>query len=183
MMPTMIKLKIKMIFTLIGLSFALAGCGFQPLHGTTASGELMNNQLSSVYVPLIDSRVGQQVRNNLLFNLTGGDYPDGKKYILNVAIKKSIRGVALQRTGDATSKIYQIDATFTLSKANDKKNKPLFKSKSSVRSAFDTVFNNTTRVSSTYAHIRAERDAGNRAAKTIAHDIKTRIAAYLSANS
>ena len=185
----MIKLKLNLVIALLALSFGLTGCGFQPLHGSTVGGQLMSNELSSVYVNRINSRVGQQVRNELLYRLTGGDYPDGKKYTLNVVIKESIQGVAIQRTGDASSKIFRVDAIFTLTRA-DKKNTKLLKSKSTARAAFDTIFNKTIRrpgstvkLSSTYANIRAERDAGNRAAKIIANDIKTRVAAYLSSHS
>ncbi len=185
----MTKLKLNLFITLFVLGFGLAGCGFQPLHGSTVGGQLMSNELASVYVPLINSRVGQQVRNELLFQLTGGDYPDGKKYTLNIVIKEYIQGVAIQRTGDASSKIFRIDADFTLNRA-DQKSRKLFKSKSTARAAFDTIFSKTiarpggsVKLSSTYANIRAERDAGNRAAKIIANDIKTRIAAYLSSHS
>ncbi len=185
----MIKSKLHLFIAVLAISTGLAGCGFHPLHGTTNSGQLMSNELSSVYVSLINSRVGQQLRNELLFRFTGGDYPDGKKYVLDIAIRESVAGVAIQRTGDASSKIFRLEATFTL-KSADKKNKTLFKSKSSARASFDTIFGRTevrngvtVKLSSTYANIRAERDAGNRAAKQVADDIKTRIAAYLSSNS
>ena len=57
------------IFVIVGLM--LTACQFQPLHGggsvSSASGGL-----SAVGVASVDTRVGQQVRNHLLFLLNGG---------------------------------------------------------------------------------------------------------------
>ena len=52
----------------------------------------------------------------------------------------------------------------------------LMKGRSHARAGFDKLV-------STYTNIRAQRDAENRAAKDIAKDINTRIAAYISTNS
>jgi len=58
-------------------ALALAGCGFQPLYGsntTTANGTRLSEAMASVEVTPIPGRVGQKVRNELIFANTGGDY-------------------------------------------------------------------------------------------------------------
>ena len=52
---------------------ALAGCGFQPLYGgTTASGAKLAEVMAAVDINPIPGRVGQRVRNELIFENTGG---------------------------------------------------------------------------------------------------------------
>ena len=54
---------------------ALAGCGFQPLYGgTTAGGAKLAEVMAAVEIDPIPGRVGQRVRNELIFENTGGGY-------------------------------------------------------------------------------------------------------------
>ena len=57
-----------------GLSaLALAGCGFQPLYGgTTAGGARLAEVMKGVDITPIPGRVGQKLRNELIFASTGG---------------------------------------------------------------------------------------------------------------
>ena len=54
------------------LALGLAGCGLQPLYGSTASGSRLAAVMSSVDVAPVPGRVGQRVRNELIFENTGG---------------------------------------------------------------------------------------------------------------
>ena len=54
---------------------ALSGCGFQPLYGsgtTAANGARLSEAMTSVDITPIPGRVGQKVRNELIFANTGG---------------------------------------------------------------------------------------------------------------
>lgn len=73
--------------------------------------------------------------------------------------------------GEALSQIYAIEATFKLVKVSDKT--VVFQGTSNARAGFE-------RFQSIYSNVRAREDAENRTAKTIAEDIKTRLATYLS---
>src|SRR4029453_17524488 len=57
-----------------GLSaLALAGCGFQPLYGgTTAGGARLADVMKGIDITPIPGRVGQKLRNELIFASTGG---------------------------------------------------------------------------------------------------------------
>ena len=131
-------------------------------------------ELASVEIDTIPGRVGQRIRNELIFLFTGGNTPAEPNYRLDIAYRESVNGLLYKRTDDASGKIYAIDATFTL---RDREGKTvLMEGKSHARAGFDKLV-------STFTNIRAQRNAENRAAKDIAKDINTRIAAYISTNS
>jgi LPS-assembly lipoprotein len=70
------------IAVLIGaVGFGLAGCGFQPLYGgTTANGTKLSEVMAAVDVQPIPGRVGQKLRNELIFANTGGNYAAPSRY-------------------------------------------------------------------------------------------------------
>jgi LPS-assembly lipoprotein len=65
----------------------LAGCGFQPLYGPTASGEDLGHVMKTVDITTVPGRVGQRIRNELIFRTTGGGYAEQPKYRLDIAIR------------------------------------------------------------------------------------------------
>ncbi len=153
--------------------FAMSVSACRPMYGETSLGSNATYELASIDINTIPGRVGQQIRNQLIFLFTGGNRSVAPKYKLNVVYRQSIAYVLFKRSQDAAGQILSIDATFTLKDLDGKK--ILMKSKSHARAAFD-------KHSSTYANVRAKRNAENRAAKDIANDINTRIAAYISSN-
>src|SRR5262245_66494942 len=57
---------------------ALTACGnggFRPLYGTTASGAGMQERLAQIDYAPIPGRVGQRIRNEMIFQSTGGGNP------------------------------------------------------------------------------------------------------------
>ena len=153
----------------------LAGCasgeGFQPLHGPTASGAVLQDKLAAVDVATIPSRVGQRIRNELIFQNTGGGEAAPKEFRLEITIKESIGSTLVKSSGEAVSQIYNLDANFKLLRISDKK--VLLTGSSYGRAGFE-------RFQQIYSNVRARDDAENRAAKSIADDLKTRIAAVIS---
>ena len=154
---------------LMGLALALAGCGFQPLYGTTASGSSVPEVMASVEVLPIPGRVGQRVRNELIFENTGGGPAAPSKYKLDISIKESVTAELVKISGEATGQVYQVDATFTL-KGPD--GKVVLQGSALSRAAYD-------RYEQIFSNVRAQYDAQNRVARTIAESIKVRVAAYL----
>ncbi len=163
--------KFKTIGSIFLFVLLLGAC--RPMYGETSMGSQAVTELAAIQVNELPGRVGQQIRNELIFLFTGGNHPGQPKYKLEIAYRESVLGVLFKRTDDAAGQIYSLDATFTLRDITGKTE--LTKGRSHARAAFD-------RHKSTYSNIRAERDAKNRAAKDIAKDINTRIAAYISSN-
>jgi len=159
------------------LASAAAGCGsggFHPLYGKTESGESMAAKLAAVDITKIPGRVGQRIRNELIFNTTGGDHPETAEFVLHVGIAESVAGVLVQSDGNTTTEVYQIEASFKLTRLKDKK--ILVEGKSFARAPYQ-------RYQPIYANVRARHDAEDRAAVVIATDIRNRIAAIIGSKS
>lgn len=151
----------------------LAACesGFRPLYATGSNGSALNQKLARVDVASIPSRVGQRIRNELIFENNGGALPDAADYRLDVAIRESLISTLVRSDGEASSQIYNLDAKFKLYRLSDKR--LILEGVSYGRAGFD-------RFAPIYANVRAREDAENRAAKTVSTDIKGRLAAFLA---
>lgn len=73
--------------------------------------------------------------------------------------------------GNASGQVYNLDASFRLVRIADKS--IVAEGKSYGRAGFE-------RLTSTFANVRAREDAENRAAKTVAEELRSRLMAYLS---
>ena len=157
---------------LCALGAALAGCGFLPLYGgTTAGGGKLAEVMAAVEVDPIPGRVGQRVRNELIFANTGGNYAAPQKYRLDIVVKESVTDQLVQITGDATGQVFELNATYKLVDVSN--GKVLLVGSAISRAPYN-------RFQEIFANVRARMDAENRAASTVAESIKTRIAAYLA---
>ncbi|HXG78974.1 MAG TPA: LPS assembly lipoprotein LptE [Methyloceanibacter sp.] len=151
---------------------ALSGCGFQPLYGgTTASGQKLAAVMASVDVVPIPGRVGQKLRNELIFASTGGGNPAPTRYKLDIAIKERVVDQLVQRTGDATGQVFELEATFKL--LDSRTGKVIYQGKTISRAPYN-------RYQEIFANVRARYDAENRAARTAADNIRTQVAAQLA---
>ena len=169
----------------------LSGCGgspLQPLYGQTASGKQMTDVLANLDVAIIPGRVGQRVRNELLFYRAGsgdGTSPIGAEYRLEIALREYNQAVLVTSTGLAGGSVFSLDATFKVVRVKD--SKVVFTANAYARAPFETNKvtdpldpHGTSTGRSVFANVRAANDAQNRAANSIANDIRTRVAAYLS---
>jgi LPS-assembly lipoprotein len=163
------------LFAVLGAglaAFALSGCGFQPLYGgTTAGGARLSEVMAGVDVVPIPGRVGQKLRNELIFANTGGGNRAPTRYRLEISIKESVSDQLVQITGDATGQVYQLEGTFKLFDAAS--GALLFQGQSISRAPYN-------RFQEIFANVRARYDAENRAARTMSESIRTQVAAYLS---
>lgn len=151
-----------------------SGCGWQPLYGTTASGGELTEVMRSVNVSTVPGRVGQRVRNELIFLTTGGGEAGTPKYRLDIAIRELVMQTMATSSGTTEGEVYQLYTEFRLIRLSD--NKIVMEGHSNARAAYD-------KVSSVFANVRARRDAEDRAAKTIAEAIRTRLASYFSSDA
>ncbi len=159
------------LFGLAIVGLLASGCGFQPLYGTTSTGVQLSDVMRRVTVVPIPGRVGQRIRNELIFSTTGGGDTSYADYRLEIAIRESVKDVFVTQKGQSEGRAYEIVAAFKLIRVSDET--VLMEGNSLGRAAFDNL-------ESIYADIRARRDAENRAARSVANDIQTRIAAALS---
>lgn len=155
------------------VSAALSGCGFRPMHASAEYGGNDPEQtLAAVDIPVISGRVGQRVRNEIVYdiNQAGGDYVT-PAYRLEIRLRDSITDIAVQQSGNATSQVYSLQASFKLYRISD--NQVLLQGESRSKASLD-------RFNPIFSNLRARRDAENRAAKEIAESIRTRVGAFLS---
>jgi LPS-assembly lipoprotein len=153
----------------------LGGCGdagFRPMYGATGiGGAAASEKLAQVDISTIPGRVGQQLRNEFIYQSTGGGERAEPVYRLEVAVRESVTSTLIEKTGDARGQVYNLDAAFKLIRIADKQ--VVMEGKSYSRAAFD-------RFSSIYSNVRAREEAETRAAKTIAEELRTRISAYVA---
>ncbi len=160
------------------LSLGVSGCGFHPLYGTAANGGAdLVEVMKHVQVAAIPSRTGQRLRNELVFGTTEGGEPLSPTYRFDIVLRESVRNTLVSAIGSPTGQILQLDAEFRLVRIAD--NETLFKGSSSSEAAYNLT-GNTGIAGSAYGDTRALIDAENRAARTLADTLKTRVAAFLS---
>jgi LPS-assembly lipoprotein len=152
----------------------LAACGdsgFRPLYAPNASGVTASERFKEVDFAPIPGRVGQRVRNDLIFESTGGGSPLPPQYRFEVVLQENVTSTLVDIKGDVSGAVYSLQASFRLIDAREKK--VVFQGTSFARAPFE-------RFEAIYSNVRARQDAENRAARTISEDLKTRLAAYLS---
>jgi len=170
----------------LALAGLTAGC-FQPLYGTQSSiggkGGI-GDKLSAVEIAPITapngsrlSRVSVNVRNELIYQFTGGGPAAATNYRLNVGLSGGATSVIVDvTTGRPDIQIYAIDATYTLTDITN--GKQVVSS-----STFSRVSYNIPGQLQRFAGDRGMRDAEDRAAKVIAENIRTRLASYFAAGT
>jgi len=162
------------LLLVLALAAALAACadgGFRPLYAPVGVGAEVSERMKVVDFAPIPGRVGQRIRNEMIFQSTGGGNPLPPKYRFEVVLQENVTSTLVKITGEATNAVYSVQASFRLIDTRDKK--VVFQGSSHARASFE-------RFESVYSIVRAREDAENRAARTISDDLKTRLAAYLS---
>jgi LPS-assembly lipoprotein len=157
-----------------GIIALTAGCGFRPLYlsGGEASGEpTVGGELASVDIAPIRDRVGQLVRNDLLFLLSPTVDETTAAYRLDVRIAETISELAVERTGFATRSNLRLNATYSL--IDLASGKPLVNGRTRAISSYNIV-------NASYSTLTAQYAARERAARQIAEDIRSRLSAYFA---
>ncbi|MDX2290549.1 MAG: LPS assembly lipoprotein LptE [Hyphomicrobiaceae bacterium] len=150
------------------------GSGFRPLHGSIGASVPASEKMQKVAIATIPGRVGLQVRNELMFGTTGGVEPANTEYRLEIAIRERLASTLVEVDGEARARVYNLDASFRLIDART--NAVVLQGTSYGRAGLETF-------KSIFSNVRARRDAEDRAARTVASDIKTRVATYLATSA
>jgi LPS-assembly lipoprotein len=91
-----------------------------------------------------------------------------------VTIREQLISTLVRQDGQAQGQVYNLEAKFQLVRLSDKK--VLMQGTSYGRAAFE-------RFVSIFSNVEAKEDAENRAANTVAQDIKSRLGAYLAGSA
>ena len=167
----------------LALAALTAGC-FQPLYGTQGPVPGIGDKLNAVEVAPIDapngtrlSRVGVELRNALMYDLTGGGSAAAANYKLDIRLASSQTQVIVDiNTARPDIQNYGIDATYTLTDITTGK-------KVISGQTFSRVSYNIPGQQQRFAGDRGLRDAENRAAKVISDNIRSRLASYFVAGT
>jgi LPS-assembly lipoprotein len=163
----------------------VAGC-FQPMYGDaslTLTPSVAAN-MSAVDVSQIAapngtplSRIAVDVRDRLLFGLTGGHAAAPPAYRLNIQISGSSESMIVDiNSGRPDTLDYSLNATYTLFET--KTGKPVFTSQTFARVTYDIPGQ-----AQRFARDRGLRDAENRASQLIADNVKARLASFFVAGT
>jgi LPS-assembly lipoprotein len=166
-------------------SAALLGGCFQPLYGTsTETGRPgVRDSLSAVEVEQIpaaantsEAPLAVQIRNDLLFNFTGGGYPSPPTHRLKVVINGNRAVVNIDRaTALPSVETYTLRSTYSLTEIAT--GKVVVSGNASTPVSYDTMGQQR------FARLSGMHDAERRAAKVISDNITTRLASYFVSGS
>jgi LPS-assembly lipoprotein len=155
-------------------SVAVAGCTVQPVYSARpASGSAVGQTLASIAIDPVDTRVAQDVRNKLIFYMTGGaGETSNPQYRLKLRVTSAQTALGISRTGSAPVYSVTVTASYTLTAIGSE----------------DIILRETARGTASYdrsnqnfANIRALKDAEERAAVAAADEIRLRLASAIAA--
>ena len=167
------------------LAAFLGGC-FQPMYGQVSptGGPSVSHALSGVRVTNIEApkgtteeRLAVELRNELLFGFTGGAGASAATHELIVRLNTQTAKVVVDPlTARPEVENFGLDATYRLVEVAT--GKTVVTGTTFARVSYD-VPGQVQR----FAKLRGQRDAENRAAKTIAEQIRNRLASYFVAGT
>jgi LPS-assembly lipoprotein len=163
----------------------VAGC-FEPLYGqrSITGGPGVGARLAAVDVAQIrvpngspEARIAVEVRNALIFGLTGGSGGAPATHRLDIQISGLTQQVIVDiTTARPDVEQYGLNATYTLTEIAT--GKPVVQGQTFSRVSYDNPGQQQR-----FARARGQRDAENRAAQVIADNIKSRLASYFVAGT
>lgn len=153
---------------------ALSACQVRPLYATApaATESAAVEGLRSIAVEPLRDRVGQTLMNELIFLMRGGAKLSETRYVLRLIVSSRSSSLGIEEfEAVPTATLIALTATYTLTESSTGR----VVTTGSVSSTASYDFS-----SQRFANLRAERDAEDRAARTAAADIRTRLAAVLA---
>jgi len=158
---------------LLVAAVALGGCVVRPLYADApGSGTPVAARLAQIAVEPARNRPEQVLRNELIFSFTGGETAPDPQYALRVFLTRTEAAVAVERLSEVpASYLVSLSASFVLSDSTT--GRTLLTGNSAADASYDFS-------SQRFANVRALEDAESRAAKTIAADIRVRLASYFA---
>ena len=164
------------VLAALGFGLLAGGC-FTPLYAERSPGVGVRASMENVEVKIIARRVGLEVRNALIFELSGGaGNPANAPYRIDITVVEDVQSMTINvRTGRATVEMVTLTATYEL-RDMEKNQRVVMRDVSNSQASIE-------RGAQVFARDRAIRDAENRAARAVAEQIKLRLASFFVANS
>ncbi len=169
----------------VTLALGLGGC-FQPLYGerSVVGGPGLRDVLSAVEIvpvkvsnPNFDARLGVELRDKLLFEITGGTGASAPSHRLAINLSSTRLSVVVDvTTARPELENYGLNATYTLTEIAS--GKVVLKDATFSRVSYDIPGQQQR-----FAKQRALRDAENRAVGVIAEMIRSRLASHFAAGT
>lgn len=151
---------------LVAMGLLSAGaCTVRPLHGEAGvtDGQGASAALSSIEVMPVPTRQALEVRNHLIFLLSGGaGQPANPEFRLSLAVKsvtESAATIQIARDNEPSAGTVRMTASYLLT--NTETGEVFSSGKRSTSASYDELRQE-------FATLRAERDAENRAARELA---------------
>ncbi|NKB20337.1 MAG: hypothetical protein GKS01_07560 [Alphaproteobacteria bacterium] len=150
------------------LCLALTACGFSPLY--SQAGGANAKALASVSIGQINDRSGQKLRNFLLERMAPRASDRKSDYTLKIELNESKSNINIRKDESATRANLSITAKFVLTHVAGGK-------RTFTGSVLST--NSYNVLDSDFATLSAENDARNRALRSLAEEIRLRVATAL----
>jgi LPS-assembly lipoprotein len=150
----------------------LSGC-IQPLYGPLSAGGDVARELQAIAVEPIPNRLGHYLGDDLIFGFNGTGSQVPPKYRLFVTVTENVQTPLLDTvSGYPSAANVVVNADYRLMPVGG--TEPVTKGQAIVVASYD-------RTSQRFSNLRAARDAEIRDAKTLADQIRTRVAAAIAA--
>jgi LPS-assembly lipoprotein len=153
---------------LVAVLLPLAACSVEPLYGGGPTGSVVNNVLSGLVIDPVDSKVAQDLRNRLLFDLSGSVANAPPRYRVKLTVDSS--ELALGVTPVQSSPAYSVTVSATYEVTSIATGQIVLRATSRQSASYD-------RVNQAFANERAKLDAETRAAVLAADDIHLSLSA------
>ena len=159
-------------FATLLMGLALSGC-IQPLYGSLGAGGDVAGELQAIAVEPIPNRLGHYLGNELIFGFNGTGSQVPPKYRLIVTVTENVQTPLIDTvSGYPSAANVVVNADYRLMPVGG--TEPITKGQATVVASYD-------RTNQRFANLRAARDAEIRDAKTLADQIRTRVAAAIAA--
>ncbi|WP_293865299.1 LPS assembly lipoprotein LptE [uncultured Alsobacter sp.] len=154
------------------LPLVLGGC-LRPLYGTAADGSNVVADMSGIIVDDLPDRLGHYLVQEVRYALDGsGNETTSPRYRLTMSATETVQSAIVNTsTGRATAATLYVKVTYTLKSLPG--DAPIHAGTATMTASYD-------RGPQRFASVRAARDAEIRIAKTLADQIRTRLAAYFA---
>ena len=156
----------------VGLALSLGGCNVEPLYGGPAGAALQAN-LAAITIDPIPERLGHYLGDELIYALNGTGSQVTPKYRLTITVAEHVQAPLVDTlSGQATAATVTVDANYKL--ASTAGGATITEGTAFTAASYDRTINR-------FADTRAARDAEIRDAKTLADQIRMRLAIALRA--
>lgn len=153
---------------LVAGALALAACQAVPLYGSNAAQPqaAIRGELAAIAIPPVGDRLSQIVRNELLFNVSGGGVPAAPRYELSLSASASVGGF-----GVGINQVATVAVVYSL--ADIATGQVAASGRVSASAEFEAL-------NQAFANLSAQQDAEERAARAAAEIVWQELSLALS---